>query len=594
MKKVLRAGAVQKSFRFVSVILLIGGFLFVPYHIIFSQSSPFGTALTRLNASATATLPFLYTFNSAGTLYESNSLSESTSPYLWLARGAKLVINGTVGATVQGALPAGDPWRAIYAKKFAVSTDNGAHPQNLFLLFAKVPVQNTTAQVYMKRVADNLANSANRQPYIGEMLLARYQDVNNYYYGGIRADGYAVIKKKKNGVYRTLAQKQIFPGTYRSSTNYDLIPLGKWIGLKFVVADTASGSPQLSLYTDVGQTGSWQPVLSVLDDPAKYGSPVSGAGLVGIESDYADVQFDNFRIADATVTTVTTTTSTVATTTTTTTPPATYDSLVTADKPVLYLTMDAPSSGSESDKSGHGLTGTYKGGTPLSVKLPNGDIAADFNGSSQYLTVPSSAALSIPTTKKLTWEAWIRPDTLQFPYSNGGYIDWMGKCANYSPNCEWEARMYNLSNPENRPSRLSAYVFNPSAGLGSGADWQPAPGVIQAGEWVHVVAEYQTVTTPSGCNSAYPGSIDIWVNGVKWSMKDHFPTGCMSQFSVTPKAGNSPLNIGTMALDTWFKGAVGKVAVYNYLLSQDQITSHFKAMTGASPSGSCGNTCTAP
>jgi hypothetical protein len=66
----------------------------------------------------------------------------------------------------------------------------------------------------------------------------------------------------------------------------------------------------------------------------------------------------------------------------------------------------------------------------------------------------------------------------------------------------------------------------------------------------------------------------------------------MSQYNVTPQAGSSPLEVGTMAMDTWFPGAVGKVAIYNYLLSQSQINAHFAAMTGAQPSGSCASTCT--
>jgi hypothetical protein len=37
----------------------------------------------------------------------------------------------------------------------------------------------------------------------------------------------------------------------------------------------------------------------------------------------------------------------------------------------------------------------------------------------------------------------------------------MGKCANCSPTCEWEARFYDLDNSSNRPSRISAYVFQP-------------------------------------------------------------------------------------------------------------------------------------
>jgi hypothetical protein len=181
---------------------------------------------------------------------------------------------------------------------------------------------------------------------------------------------------------------------------------------------------------------------------------------------------------------------------------------------------------------------------------------------------------------------------LQFPTGTNGYIDWMGKCQDYSPSCEWESRMYSTTNSQGRCNRLSAYAFNPGAGLGSGADWQPNCGLLQAGQWLHVVGEYQTLTTPAGCNAAYPGSLSIWVNGVPWNMSYHTPTGCMSQYSVTPTVGNSPLNIGTMALDYWFPGAIGKVAIYNYLLTQSQISAHFTAMAGAAPSGSCTNTCT--
>lgn len=226
--------------------------------------------------------------------------------------------------------------------------------------------------------------------------------------------------------------------------------------------------------------------------------------------------------------------------------------------------------------------------------MPNGDPAADFNGSSEYLTIPSKASFSIPTTGELTWEGWINPNVLQYPHSTGGYIDWMGKCASYSPTCEWEARMYNTSNSQDRYNRLSAYVFNPGAGLGSGADWQPNEGMLQAGHWYYVVGEYTTLSQPSDCptTSVYPGSINIWVNGVKWDQAEHNTTGCMSQYNVVPVANNSPVNIGTMAHDSWFEGAVGKVAIYNYLLSQAQISNHFQTMIGQTPSGSCGNTCT--
>ena len=270
-----------------------------------------------------------------------------------------------------------------------------------------------------------------------------------------------------------------------------------------------------------------------------------------------------------------------------------YDRAVLSDGPVGYWAMNkAPAS--EPDLTGRTATaGTYRGSTAPLVSMPNGDQAADFNGSNGYMSIPSNAAFSIPTTHSLTWEAWIRPDTLQFPKNSNGYVDWMGKCQDYDPTCEWEARLYNTTNSENRCNRFSAYVFNSSAGLGSGAYWQPTCGLIQAGQWYHVVGEYTTLSQPSGCQNAsqYPGVVAIWLNGVPWNQSSHGQTGCFSQYDVVPTANSSPVNVGTMAMDAFFQGAIGKVAIYDKLLSQAQITAHYMLMTGKAPTGSCSSDC---
>ncbi len=270
-----------------------------------------------------------------------------------------------------------------------------------------------------------------------------------------------------------------------------------------------------------------------------------------------------------------------------------YDRAVLADHPVGYWALD-PRSAAEPDLSGHGNAGMYGGGMPAPAAMPDGDTAADFDGASQYLTIPSRASLSIATTGSLTWEVWLRPDALQFPHATSdGFVAFLGKCATYAPSCEWEGRMYSATNAQDRCNRISAYAFNPDAGLGSGAFWQPTCGLFQAGAWLHVVGEYTTGTQPAGCPAATtsPGSIDIWVNGVKWDQAAHNPTGCMSQYNVVPRAGGSPVNVGSMALDSWFAGAIGKVAIYDYLLSAERIAAHYQAMTGRSPSGSCASSC---
>jgi hypothetical protein len=273
-----------------------------------------------------------------------------------------------------------------------------------------------------------------------------------------------------------------------------------------------------------------------------------------------------------------------------------YDNAVLADGPVAYWGMTHPGT-AETDLAGNDHSGSYVNGTPSLTTMPNGDSAADFSGR-QYMMVPSAGDLSIANSAhQLTWEAWIRPDTLQFPSGTDGYTDFLGKCGQYYHSCEYESRMYNSVNSQNRCNRLSAYVFNlhpTSAGLGSAADWQPKCNMLAAGHWYHVVGEYRTDATPySICRTAYPGTIDIWVNGVKWYQAAHNDTGCMSQYSIVPQAGPSPFVVGTLAqYDYFFTGAIGKVAVYDKLLSPAQISAHYAAMTARQPSGSCSDTCT--
>lgn len=265
-----------------------------------------------------------------------------------------------------------------------------------------------------------------------------------------------------------------------------------------------------------------------------------------------------------------------------------YDRAVLADHPVAFWDMSSTTA-TEPDLSGGGHVGTYKGGQPPRATLPNGGAAADFDGTGQYLLVGTSADFSISTTRKLTWEAWIRPDTFSFPRTiDGDYVHWLGKCASYSPTCEWQARIYVGGRV------LTALAFNGTGGSGSGADWQPTPSLLQAGQWLHVVGEYQTATTPAGCSGAPPGSVDIWVNGVPWNGSSHRPRGCMSEANVVPTASTSPLVIGSVAFDSFFAGAIGKVAIYGTLLTQERIAAHFMAMTRTAPLGTCGSTCTIP
>jgi len=151
------------------------------------------------NPPANVTSPFFYNFNSNGILYESGSESTSTSPYFWLNSGAKLIIEGGNGKTIQNELLSNDYWRFNYLNSNPIDTDNGFHPQNIFRLFTRSNWFNFQQTLYFKIIKDQLSLSPNRQGYNGLILMSRYQNSNNLYYATLRVDGYAVIKKKIMG-----------------------------------------------------------------------------------------------------------------------------------------------------------------------------------------------------------------------------------------------------------------------------------------------------------------------------------------------------------------------------------------------------------
>ena len=246
-----------------------------------------------------------------------------------------------------------------------------------------------------------------------------------------------------------------------------------------------------------------------------------------------------------------------------------YDRQVLSYAPSMYLTMAHAAAGTESDLSGHGHSGTYlpSGQRPAASALPNGDAAADFDGTGQYLQVSSASALSVMHTGCLTIQAWVKPDTRQFPREEGtGYVYILGKGAHQEQ--EYAMRMYSLVNKERppRPNRVSAYIFNRSGGLGSGAYFQDR---VQAGSWMMitmVIDAQRSMMWPDGYIAIYKDS----------RLRDQVSIG---QFNVKPQSANAPLCIATRQLKSYFKGSIGKVAVFDYVLSAGRVKAIYNAMS---------------
>lgn len=257
-----------------------------------------GPALRFPNTrSALVASPFVYSFNSDGVLNEAGSMNQSTSPYWWVNSGGQLIIQGGFGSTMQGETPFSNYWRMQYALSNPIDTDGGAHPQNLFRLVSRSVWDQVRIEAQFKILKDNWSTSPNRNASNGVLLMIRYVNENTLYYAGIRVDGTAVIKKKYNGMYYTMAQKQEFAGEYVQGGHINILPHQKWLGLRSETVTNPDRSVTVRLYTKKEGDTSWKKLLEVRDD-GRYGGtpPITGPGFIGLRTDFMDVSFENVRI----------------------------------------------------------------------------------------------------------------------------------------------------------------------------------------------------------------------------------------------------------------------------------------------------------
>ncbi len=69
-----------------------------------------------------------------------------------------------------------------------------------------------------------------------------------------------------------------------------------------------------------------------------------------------------------------------------------------------------------------------------------------------------------------------------------------------------------------------------------------------------------------------PGSVRLYKNAV---LRKTIP---LSQFNVFPGLGRASLRIGTRDFASFFKGAIGKFAVYQHALKASRLQAHFREM----------------
>lgn len=260
-----------------------------------------------------------------------------------------------------------------------------------------------------------------------------------------------------------------------------------------------------------------------------------------------------------------------------TTEASVYARRVLEKGPVGYWRFGEKAPGPIADATTNGRNGTISGGVTLGEKgifNRESDTAAKFDGTSGYIEIPSNAAFSQPTSGNgLTVEVWMRPDALDFSGETGeNYVHWLGKGtgSGTTGQMEWTFRFYPYNS--SRPNRISAYLFNPSGGLGSGAYVEE---VIAEGEWMHLVATFDPGdhTDPNAGVSLYKNG--KLIRGPRTNSPGTFYSH--PEYMVASAAGSAPLRIGTRDKNSFFTGALDEVAIYPRVLNDDEIADNYRA-----------------
>ncbi len=247
-------------------------------------------------AGVLASEPYLQKTPREYILSETTNPEKSSSESFWLNSGGLFYPTGTSsGKTIQGDLPSHSFWRVLYSFNNPKDSERGFRPQNIFRLVTKSKIADIEESVYVQITQSTQSSSVSRNESNGVFLMSRYSDANNLYYGGIRVDGAVVIKKKQGGVYTTLALEPYFEGVYDRNNNSNLLPQGKWIGLKTRTYDIHNIATVIELYIDEEKTGVWKKVQTAYDVHLNSTNRISREGFGGIRSDFMDIEIENFQ-----------------------------------------------------------------------------------------------------------------------------------------------------------------------------------------------------------------------------------------------------------------------------------------------------------
>ena len=238
--------------------------------------------------------------------------------------------------------------------------------------------------------------------------------------------------------------------------------------------------------------------------------------------------------------------------------PSMYATTVEGDHPVAYWRLDETSGTTAHDATGNGHDGTINGGVTLGQPgaTNDGDTAMSFDGSSGDITV--SNLTGIPSgNQSYTLEAWVKGLN---GANNMGSPDGFIGYGNYGTDGQV------IAFRDAGCNGLDTYWWNYDTSANFSAN-------LCDGSYHYIVATYDNAT----------GTRTIYLDGVQVG-QDQAPTTNNAQlmnFALAKTNGGE-----------YLQGALDDVAIYDYALSQTQITNHYNAVVAPPPTDTPTDTAT--
>lgn len=291
-----------------------------------------------------------------------------------------------------------------------------------------------------------------------------------------------------------------------------------------VVTDGDTGDPVDGATVEAAQDGSvvGSSTTNIDGEYSLYGLELGTYDLTASHADYISetrtVDFTEYRSEDFALA-----------------PSVDYASEVLSDSPVAYWRLgEASGSTTAVDETGNGHDGTYQGPTLEAAGVTNdGDTAASFDASDDYVDMGSPAALNI--TGDLTLEAWIKTPSRSerqtvMTWANGNQTDFP----------------YHLTILENGVLRLGR--------SGTSVDFT----AIDDGSWHHIV-----ITDDRTNDEA-----TLYVDGALDTQKAYSPS---------PGSGDDILALSRKSTD-FFGDVMDEPAVYDKVVSATRVQAHYDAV----------------